>query len=455
MKIVCQLNNNNFFKNYVLTKIIKLNIRFSLILIQNIFALSFFLSSQTLTNNGGFILSQPGSFIRVNGSVQNDNSGLITVNGDGSAASAQVYVTEDITNNATITADGYIRLLRHWINNNTFNQGVSTVFFEGGNQFLEGTSATVFNNITLLGSDIKTQKINKSSVGILSLNNLHLNTDIYTFYVQNPVPTAITRDVSTITAGFVSSANGGYLSRATNSTASYLFPVGSTANNSANTPGSGTTRYRPIDLLPTTTTATSYVVRMANIDATIETFNRSLIAPTICATNPLFYHQINRSVGTADATITVNFIANADGNWQGLARWNISTPNLWQEINGSSVVAGTPFSQATKTSWNNFTEIPYILYNVKPTVTVTCSNICSGSTTAVTATPTPSGTYTYSWTVPAAFTPNPGNTSTFNSGVGGTYSVLISDPLTNCTSDPFDCTFVVTQNPNILFLSPP
>ena len=411
--------------------------------------------SQVLTNNGAFIKAETGAFIRVNGSVQNDNSGLITVNGDGSATSAQVYVTEDITNNATITADGYIKLLRHWYNNNTFNYGLSTVFLEGGNQFLGGTVATIFNNLTLDGTGVKTQQINKSAVGILDLKNLELNTDIYGFFMLNPSITAIIRTSGSLTGGFVSSANGGYLSRVTNSSNSYLFPVGSTANNSANTPGSGTTRYRPVDLTPTSTNSTTYTVRMANIDATTETFDRTLIAPTICATNPLFYHQINRSVGTADATVTVNFIESSDGNWQGLARWNIATPNLWEEISGSTATAGTPFSQVTKTSWNNFSATPYILYNLKPTVTVTCADICSGSTTAVTASPTPSGTFTYSWTVPVAFSPNPGNTSTFNSGIGGTYSVVVTDPITNCTSDPMDCTFSVTQNPSVLFLSPP
>ena len=412
-------------------------------------------NAQTLNNNGGFIKAQPGAFIRVNGSVQNDNSGIITVNGDGSAASAQVYVTEDIINNATITADGYIKLLRHWYNNNTFNYGLSTVFMEGGNQFLGGTVATTFNNLTLDGTGVKTQQINKSAVGILDLKNLELNTDIYGFFILNPSTTAIIRTSGSLTGGFVSSANGGYLSRATNSTSSYLFPVGSTANNSANTPGSGITRYRPVDLTPSSTAATTYTVRMANVDATTETFDRTLIAPTICATNPLFYHQINRSTGTADASVTVNFIESLDGNWQGLARWHIVTPNLWEEISGSTITAGTPFSQATKTSWNNFSATPYILFNVKPSGNVACADICSGSTTAVTATPIPTGTYTYSWTVPGAFSPNPGDVNTFNSGIGGTYTVVITDPITLCQSDPIDCTFVVTQNPSVLFLSPP
>jgi hypothetical protein len=110
---------------------------------------------------------------------------------------------------------------------------------------------------------------------------------------------------------------------------------------------------------------------------------------------------------------------------------------------------------ATKTAWSNFDAIPYILYNIKPSVTVACSDICPNATTAVTATPSPIGTYNYSWTVPATFTPNPGNTATFNSGIAGNYSVVITDPNTSCASASASCSFVVNQPPSINAISPP
>lgn len=415
----------------------------------------FFSFSQTLVNQGAFIQSMPGSFVRVNGSVLNNTNGLVTVNGDGTAASAEWYVTEDITNQSTITANGYIRLLRHWINNGTFNQGLSTVFMEGGNQFLEGTTATTFNNLTLLGTGIKTQKINKSSVGILALNNLHLNTDTYTFFVQNPAVGAITRDGTTITGGFVSSANGGFLSRVTNSTGSYLFPVGSTANNSANTPGTGTTRYRPVILQPNDANNSTFVTRLANLDATLETFNRAFLEPDICATNPNFYHQINRTAGTSTANLTVHYVESADGLWQGLGRWEWVSANKWGAIPATSLVTGTPFNTVTKTNWNGFGIIPYILINSRPIVDVTCANICPNTTTNVSSTVTPSGTYTYTWTVPGAFTPNPGNVSNFNSGIAGTYGLVVTDPLTGCQSLIDECTISVQPTAGISQITSP
>jgi hypothetical protein len=88
-----------------------------------------------MNNNGGFITAQPGSFIYVNGSVSNDNTGILAVNGDGSPTSSELYVTQDVINNSTINADGYIRLLGNWIDNNSFNSTLGTVFFEGANQY--------------------------------------------------------------------------------------------------------------------------------------------------------------------------------------------------------------------------------------------------------------------------------------------------------------------------------
>ena len=406
--------------------------------------------AQTLTNKGAYINAQSGAFIRVNGTVQNDNSGIITVNGNGTPSSAELYVSQDVINNATINADGYIRLLGNWIDNNTFSSTLGTVFMEGANQQLGGTAATVFYNLTLDGSGIKTQTINKFANGVLDLKGLQLNTDVYGFYVNNTSTSAIIR-----TTGFVSSANGGFLSRKTLSNALYLFPVGSTANTSANIPGTGSSRYRPVQITPNDALANTYTVRMANVNATTETYNLTLTDVGFCALNPLFFHQINRSVGTSSADVTVNFDAAADGNWEGLARWNITTPNLWQKITGSTVTAGSPFSTATKLAWNNFSVTPYILFNNKPVANVTCSDVCANQTAPVTASVSPTGTYSYSWTTPITFSPNPGNVSTFNSGIGGNYCVTVTNTVNNCVSDPFCCSFVTNQPPSINAISPP
>jgi hypothetical protein len=355
-------------------------------------------------------------------------------------------------------------LNRHWINNGTFIYGLSTVFLEGSNQFLEGTTATTFFNLTLLGTGIKTQKINKSCANILALNNLHLNTDIYTLFVLNTSASAITRDNSTNTAGFVSSANGGYLSRATNSTATYLFPTGSTANNSANTPGTGTTRYRPVEIAPNSTTASSYTVRLANLDASTITenlglgYNRSSKENLICTTNSLFFHQINRSSGTTDADVKVYYIPSSDGDWQGIARWDLpSVDNTWRVISGSTTANATsPYSVATKTAWNNFSANPYILFNGL-IVSLNCGGpICSGSSLSLSSSVIPTGTYNYSWSSsPSGFNSNVQNPLLSpNPLLSTSYTVVVTNTNDNCTSSS-TCALTVNQPPIINTLSPP
>ncbi len=117
---------------------------------------------QVLENNGGFINAEPGSFIYVNGSVLNGTNGVLDVDGTISSQ-AELYVTEDITNDAALIVNGHVRLLGNWFNNLGFDSNLGTVFFEGGNQLISGTSESHFFNITLDGSGLKTQEINAFS----------------------------------------------------------------------------------------------------------------------------------------------------------------------------------------------------------------------------------------------------------------------------------------------------
>jgi hypothetical protein len=242
----------------------------------------------------------------------------------------------------------------------------------------------------------------------------------------------------------------------------YLFPTGSTWSNSENTL-TGTTRYRPVEIIPNSTFSSTYTVRMANVDATSESYTRTSKENTICTTNALFFHQINRPTGTADADIKIYYISGSgnDGDWQGLARWNLpSVDNTWRIVTGSSTASATsPFSVATKMAWNNFTANPYILYNGL-SVTANCGGpVCPGVTTpahSLSSTVTPSGTYTYAWTSnPNGFTSiaaNPPVSPTPN--VTTTYTVTVSNSTNNCQATN-SCTLTVNQPPSIISISPP
>jgi gliding motility-associated-like protein len=320
-------------------------------LILNGFTFFFFfyfnnLSAQVLQNYGSVISAKSGSVITVNGSVLNE-SGTIDIN-QNTGTPAEMYVSQDITNNSTILADGHIHLSGNWFDNGSFSSSLGTVFMDGATQILGGTSITIFHNLTLNGSGFKMQQVDKYATGILSLNHLELKTETFAFLMENTSLNAITR-----TTGFVSSLNGGFLGRWTNSNGPYLFPVGSSI---------GVTRYRPVELEPTNATSNQYTVRLANIDATLEGYDLSEYDIDICEANTLFYHQIARTAGIASADVVINYDPMSDGSWSSLARWNLSSP-LWEKITGSFTSSGMPFFKARKTNWDNFTDIPYVLIN--------------------------------------------------------------------------------------------
>ena len=64
-----------------------------------------------------------------------------------------------------------------------------------------------------------------------------------------------------------------------------------------------------------------------------------------------------------------------------------------------------------------------ILINVVPTVTVNNATICGNGIANIAATVTPSGNYSFVWTVPSGAV-NPGNVDSFNTNVAGNYSVI-------------------------------
>ena len=59
---------------------------------------------------------------------------------------------------------------------------MGTVFFEGANQLISGSSESHFFNFTLDGSGLKTQEVNAFSEGVLDLKHLELQTEIYSVF---------------------------------------------------------------------------------------------------------------------------------------------------------------------------------------------------------------------------------------------------------------------------------
>ncbi|MDY0315056.1 MAG: hypothetical protein RBR32_08260, partial [Bacteroidales bacterium] len=365
--------------------------------------------SQLLVNKGTVIQVTKGVSVYVDGAVQND-AGTIDV--DNTSGISELIVNDNFVNNATAQGSGYYKIYGNWINNNTFTAGTGTVFLEGTNQLLSGTSSTTFHNLTLNGSGVKTLGIDQTCTGVLSLNNLELSTLNYKFFVTNFATNSITR-----TTGFVSSTNGGFLSRTTNTTGVYLFPVGSS---------SGTNRYRPVEIQPNNTNANTYTVRLANVNPTSETYNVDLLANDICEVNSNFYHQINRTSGSTSANLSIYYDNSADGSWDGIANWGTS-PNQWNIVTGSSTASGSPMYKAIVSNWNTFSNIPYSLYKVAPNVNPTSNSpICEGGTIQLNE--IGGEAVSWAWSGPNGFTSNLQNPSISGANIlaSGTYTVTIT-----------------------------
>lgn len=148
--------------------------------------------AQGLINNGASIQLTSGSTVYVDGgstvgNFKNQDNGAFT---------------------GTVNNSGTIRVSGDWINNSAgfvFPANTGTVMLIGANQAIKGTATTYFNNLTLLGSGVKTLEINTltgggfaSPNGVLALNGLPLDLNTHTLLVNNPSTSAITR-----TTGFI------------------------------------------------------------------------------------------------------------------------------------------------------------------------------------------------------------------------------------------------------------
>ena len=201
-------------------KAILLNI--ILIIAQNIFAQNIWI------NNGATVMNTSGVDVVINGGVLNQANGTIDNSGT-------MHITGNWTNNAGNTA--------------FIPTSPGKVILEGANQQIQGTDITEFFRLELSGTGIKSLvDIYTIIDDSLILNDREFDLDTNTAFVTNPSTGIITR-----TTGFCSSLQNGGLARTTNSTSTYLFPMGSSL---------GTARYRPVEITPNNNATNVFKVRI-------------------------------------------------------------------------------------------------------------------------------------------------------------------------------------------------
>ena len=173
---------------------------------------------------------------------------------------ASVFVPEtfkstsgSVLNNGLLTVKG--DWYNHDANGKVFdNRSTGKVMLSGDNQVIAGNSVTVFPDLELGGTGVKSLDQSAEVSGSLILNDKEFVLKSNDLTVSNPRADAVTR-----TTGFINTDQGGSLIRATNATTGYIFPFGSSAS----------ARYSPIVIEPKATSANSFAASLFNNSPTI------------------------------------------------------------------------------------------------------------------------------------------------------------------------------------------
>lgn len=329
--------------------------------------------SQTFYSEGASIYVSNGGVLHSNGGVtlsnatQFTNQGSVTVTKNSTFSQSGTF---EMNTNSLVSGDGTYEVEQDWINDALFNGGASEVILYGNTeQFITSNTGTVtnFNNLTLTGSGTNTDRrktlrnvdATTGLSGVLTINDRELNTNIYSFFVNNPSPNAVTNSTTFNDEGFVSSLTNGFFVRKTNQQVDYLFPVGSS---------DGVRRYRPIEMNPNEIAEQQFEARLNNYSADNDSYFLAQHENSIDQANSLFYHSINRRSGTANPDIKMFFIPTDDGDWKSFAHWYDGTEQEWKDVTNTTENNGTNFKYLYKNAWNFPTnEYQYTLINTTHT----------------------------------------------------------------------------------------
>jgi len=300
--------------------------------------------SQTVFFNNGqdVVLNNDVQFIVKEGDFINDgyvkNEGHAWVEGD--------YVNNEKTEGGNLNSEFLI--LKNWENNSSFLANNGTVILNGIDQYIEGIEESHFFNLTFENNGIKTMNIHSSVDGFFRLNTSELATTDYKMTLLNPDVNSL---IFSENIGFVSSTNNGRFVRNTNSINSYIFPTGENI---------GTLKYRPIRIQPVNSFSNQYEVRFVNSNADYDGYDFYNKNPLIKNFNENFYHLINQSIGSNDASLTVFYKPSEDGNWEDVAQWN----NKWENLSATNNTP-TDFSSLTYKKWISNNNEAHILINLE------------------------------------------------------------------------------------------
>ncbi len=388
--------------------------------------------------------------------------GTVQVGNDGGSPSVPASFTNI---GGTVFVEG------DWINNSTgtcfTSNNLGKVHFFGGAavtptpstknpagfQKIGGTFHTNFNNLILEGAgtagDAYKEVVNN---GIPTLTQLNVSIDNELqlkdrefrlndnrCIILSTDPSAISRSsiplndnsfdgANNSLDGYISTDAYGRLERRTNLLVEYIFPLGHSSK--SGTIPSNAAKYRPIGLIPKNTGST-YSVRMANFDATvdIERWDRTVKQDTICEINPDFFHLIDY-VGS-DLTDIRMYYLSTDSIIEKMANFKNNTiANQWTSLGvGDEAISGA-FTTKQVSDYLIDTQYPaFALSNSRPQAAFTATTIGPDGNIK-TVTPTDNEIFKTPYTIdvdPTNFPSNIGAEYCFDFG-DGTPQVCSSDP---------------------------
>jgi gliding motility-associated-like protein len=374
------------------------------------------LVAQPLATNTGVTLAlQPGGIVWCGGGWQNNAGGTFLNSG-------VVYIRGDIRNDdagqffVPVPVPG-------------------TLILNGGVQTLSGLHPIRTDTVRLVGGGPKVLATPLYVDELLDLGAEELRTQTTFAAVRNDDPAAIVR-----TTGFVSSDQGGYLERATNRVADYLFPVG----------GHTPLRYRPVYITPIAATPHRWAVRLANTDPNNENLPRSQRHPDICEINPLYYHYVDRLAGQGGADITCVYDP-SDPVKGPIAQWAVP-PNQW--VPTGAVIGTYP------DSWRvpNVTQFsaPYWAFsarNIAASLTASADTIAPQANVTFTAgvIPTSPG-LSYTWQPGDGSVLPGGATLVYSYAVPGVYTIRVVIQTPEGCIDTAEVKLVVRPEDSDLFI---
>lgn len=365
----------------------------------------------TLFYNNGAVYIDSGVVVQITGNTISTGSRSILHN-DG-----EIYVHFDtlftdavegflIDDLAFVTGNGYYEIEPDWTNNSPlfFPDESHVHLMSDIEQFITGDNITNFNILELSGDGIGSDRKKRMTIDAfiydsLSLNNRELATDSFVMTVLNTETTSISHNSTQNDIGFVSSLGGdtqnGSLERRTaNSSAAYLFPVGS----SVNPPSSAPYIYRPVDLLPASTNINQYSVRFVHETPDLEGYNQFSLDDSLCTVNPSYYHFINHPSGFDPARFRFYYDPLTDDVYDQLAQWS---KGKWNLIKNSSFNDNNSFYQIILPEYGIFSQdsLPFTLADRIPRASVIVGedDVCSNSLAMLRAI---GNSNFYTWSVP-------------------------------------------------------